>query len=523
MTARFALGDASQPLVIDFAPGAANVKGVTRERRGGDRGVPAGPHRAAGGGAEAGRHRGATIEFTAGDASLNRNDDFLYTLFVPARAHLAIPCFDQPDLKARWTLALDVPGRVAGGQQRRAEQRRQIALSTAPRRAAARSRLGSPRPQPISDLPVLVRRRRLQGRDGRAQRPHLPHVPPRDRRREGGAQPRRDLRPARRARSRWLEDYTGIPYSVRQVRLRADPVVPVRRHGALRARSSTTPPACCSTSRRRRTSTSAAPVVIAHETAHMWFGDLVTMRWFNDVWMKEVFANFMAAKIVNPSFPEVNHDLRFLLRALPGRLRRRSHRRHQPDPPAARQPERGRQRSTARSSTRRRRSSCGSSSALLGADVVPRRPARVPERARVRQRDLARPDRRARRADARGPGGVEPRLGRGARPADDHDRARGRRTARIAPAGLRAGAIRAAAASSGRSSCASSIGAARRRRARSTSALNGAARRRCPRRSAGRRRASCCRTAAAGLRRLRARSDVARATSPRAVGASPIR
>ena len=44
--------------------------------------------------------------------------------------------------------------------------------------------------------------------------------------------------------------------------------------------------------------------VIAHETAHMWFGDLVTMRWFNDVWMKEVFANFMAAKIVNPSFPD---------------------------------------------------------------------------------------------------------------------------------------------------------------------------------------------------------------------------
>jgi aminopeptidase N len=36
--------------------------------------------------------------------------------------------------------------------------------------------------------------------------------------------------------------------------------------------------------------------VIAHETAHMWFGDLVTMRWFNDVWTKEVFANFMARR-----------------------------------------------------------------------------------------------------------------------------------------------------------------------------------------------------------------------------------
>jgi len=37
--------------------------------------------------------------------------------------------------------------------------------------------------------------------------------------------------------------------------------------------------------------------LLSHETAHMWFGDLVTMSWFNDVWMKEVFANFMADKI----------------------------------------------------------------------------------------------------------------------------------------------------------------------------------------------------------------------------------
>ena len=49
----------------------------------------------------------------------------------------------------------------------------------------------------------------------------------------------------------------------------------------------------------------------------MWFGDLVTMRWFDDVWMKEVLASFMAAKIINPSFPEVDHDLRFLLSNYP--------------------------------------------------------------------------------------------------------------------------------------------------------------------------------------------------------------
>ena len=82
--------------------------------------------------------------------------------------------------------------------------------------------------------------------------------------------------------------------------------------------------------------------VIAHETAHMWFGDLVTMRWFNDVWMKEVFANFMAAKIVNPSFPQVNHELRFLLAHYPAAYQVDRTAGHQPDPPAAGQPRRGR-------------------------------------------------------------------------------------------------------------------------------------------------------------------------------------
>lgn len=47
--------------------------------------------------------------------------------------------------------------------------------------------------------------------------------------------------------------------------------------------------------------------LIAQETSHMWFGDLVTMDWFDDVWTKEVFANYFAARIVEPLFPEINH------------------------------------------------------------------------------------------------------------------------------------------------------------------------------------------------------------------------
>ncbi len=49
------------------------------------------------------------IEFEAGDEALNRNPDFLYTLFVPDRAHFSLPIFDQPNLKAPFSLTLEIP------------------------------------------------------------------------------------------------------------------------------------------------------------------------------------------------------------------------------------------------------------------------------------------------------------------------------------------------------------------------------------------------------------------------------
>jgi len=46
--------------------------------------------------------------------------------------------------------------------------------------------------------------------------------------------------------------------------------------------------------------------VISHEIAHQWFGNLVTMKWWNDLWLNESFATFMATKIVDKFYPEWN-------------------------------------------------------------------------------------------------------------------------------------------------------------------------------------------------------------------------
>ena len=154
----------------------------------------------------------------------------------------------------------------------------------------------------------------------------------------------------------------------------------------------------------------------------MWFGDLVTMRWFNDVWMKEVFANFMAAKIVNPAFPEINHDLRFLYAHYPGRLRV--------------------DRTAGTNAIRQRLDNLNEAGSLYGAIIyqkapivmrqlemharrrrLPGRPAGIPQGACLRQRHLGRPDRDARSPHAGGPRRLEPRVGRRGRTADDHHRA----------------------------------------------------------------------------------------------------
>jgi cytosol alanyl aminopeptidase len=55
-------------------------------------------------------------------------------------------------------------------------------------------------------------------------------------------------------------------------------------------------------------------LVMAHELAHMWFGNLVTMPWWDDIWLNEAFATWMAYKIIHQQRPEMEVNLDFLRR-----------------------------------------------------------------------------------------------------------------------------------------------------------------------------------------------------------------
>ena len=52
--------------------------------------------------------------------------------------------------------------------------------------------------------------------------------------------------------------------------------------------------------------------IVAHEIAHQWFGNLVTMEWWNDLWLNESFATYMATKAVDSVFPEFDFWSQFL-------------------------------------------------------------------------------------------------------------------------------------------------------------------------------------------------------------------
>lgn len=261
------------------------------------------------------------IAYQAGDEALNRSDEFLYTLFVPDRAHFSLPVFDQPDLKARVSWELDLPEgwvAVANGPGRETPllpaelagegvHRELVEATPIPGRKTWA--FVPSRPIPTYLMAFAAGRFQVEvGRRGKFQFSMF-H---RETDREAVDRNLQEIFDLHHTALDWLEEYTGIDYPFQKFDF---VLLPPFQYGGMehpgsifyRQSSLILDESATQGNYLGRAS------LIAHETAHMWFGDLVTMRWFDDVWTKEVFANFMAAKIVHPSFPEVDHKLRFLM------------------------------------------------------------------------------------------------------------------------------------------------------------------------------------------------------------------
>ena len=300
VTIRFDLKDASRPLALDFAAAPDAVTAGTLNGRNAKPEHVVDHLVIAPSDLRAGANE-ITLQFRSADAPLNRSAEFLYALFVPARARQAFPCFDQPDLKARYTLSLDVPENweaLGNGAQ----------VASDKRGPSTTVRFGETQPISTYLFTFAAGRFTVETAERNGRQFRMLH---------------RETDAAKVARNRdaifdlhagaltWLETYTGIPYPFGKFDFL---LVPSFQFGGMEHPGSVYYNASGllldeSATQNQKLGRAS---LIAHETAHMWFGDLVTMRWFNDVWMKEVFANFMAAKIVNPAFPEINHDLRFL-------------------------------------------------------------------------------------------------------------------------------------------------------------------------------------------------------------------
>ena len=103
---------------------------------------------------------------------------------------------------------------------------------------------------------------------------------------------------------RWFQEYYGIPYPGEKVDLVALPdfaAGAMENFGCITFRESLLliDPATSTHSEQENVAD-----VVAHELAHMWFGDLVTMRWWNGIWLNEAFATFMEIAACNAFRPD---------------------------------------------------------------------------------------------------------------------------------------------------------------------------------------------------------------------------
>jgi aminopeptidase N len=224
------------------------------------------------------------LDFTSNDKALNRHQDYMYTLFVPDHARSVYPCFDQPDLRARYLTDIKAPD---GWKTMTSDG-------------------CCPLPTYLYSFVAGNFQEKTGTRDGRPMRALYRETDP-----EKVAQLDQVFDEAAAA-LKWMEGYTGIanPFGKEfgLVILPGYQFGGMEHPGAIHLRDRRIFLDKFATQEEQLSRTE----LIAHETAHLWFGDLVSPKWFEDVWTKEVLASFMAAKITRRQYNKVDHDLNFI-------------------------------------------------------------------------------------------------------------------------------------------------------------------------------------------------------------------
>ncbi len=248
------------------------------------------------------------IDFTApvqpAGRALTRYEDkddgseYIYTLFVPMDASMAFPCFDQPDLKARFTLDLTAPrnwtvisnsavehvAEAGGKQQTFFGETRPISTYLF---AFAAGPFKNVHPAP--DMPNVYVRQSQVAR-GEAEAPQIQSVVARA--------------------TQFLSQYFAQPFPFPKYEM---VLLPGFAYGGMEHAGATFLREDAMLFRSAPTATDRfnRAITLVHELVHQWFGDFVTMRWFDDLWLKEGFAQYMAFRTMATLEPGQNVWKRF--------------------------------------------------------------------------------------------------------------------------------------------------------------------------------------------------------------------
>jgi aminopeptidase N len=243
------------------------------------------------------------ITFTAGNESLNRNDEYLYALFVPDHARNTFPCFDQPDLKARFLLTMTIPngwnalsnGKTLSVQPTSGQTAKTVTFANSDQLSTYLFSFTAGKYTSVKQA-VGSHTAEFLHRETDSTKVKLSTD---------------SVFTSHKNAISFLEQWTGIPYPFQKVGFVAIPDFQfggMEHPGEVQYKASS----LFLDDGATKDQFISRANLISHETAHMWFGDLVTMHWFNDVWMKEVFANFMADKVTEKMMGSETFNLKFL-------------------------------------------------------------------------------------------------------------------------------------------------------------------------------------------------------------------